>query len=245
MAMSDFAEFREALEGSGIDAVAIHAIYLINGASTDRDIKRKSNASLVAALRLGDAIGADGVVLHAGARKGKPHAASMRRAGRAIAVALGDSDQCPLLLENTAGRKGHSAATSMSSRSFSSSPAVTSGSESASIPATSSPPASRSESLRHSVSSWTSWTPRSASSGSSYFMSTTRRSPSAAIATSTPSSGRGSSDDKGIATFLSEPRFEDLPAVIETGVDGGAPAREDVRKAKRLRREGLRSRAGA
>ena len=102
----DHAGFRDALCASPIESVAIHAIYLINCASTDPVVKRKSATSLVAALRLGDAIGADGVVLHAGARAGKPHGASMKRAGRAIARALADSDRCPLLLENTAGTQG-------------------------------------------------------------------------------------------------------------------------------------------
>src|SRR6185436_10987519 len=47
-----------------------------------------------------------GVVLHAGARKGEPHGPSMKRAAKAIAAALADSDSCPILLENTAGTEG-------------------------------------------------------------------------------------------------------------------------------------------
>src|SRR6266516_1917829 len=58
----DLASFREAFAASELEAVAIHAIYLINCASTDRDVKRKSSRSLIAALRLGDEIGAAGVV---------------------------------------------------------------------------------------------------------------------------------------------------------------------------------------
>jgi deoxyribonuclease-4 len=54
--------------------------------------------------------------------------------------------------------------------------------------------------------------------------------------------GEGELGSRGIATFLSEPRFDGLPALIETGVDDGAPAKADVRKAKRLRREGLKRR---
>jgi hypothetical protein len=42
---------------------------------------------------------------------------------------------------------------------------------------------------------------------------------------------------------LSEPRFERLPALIETpGPDGHGPDRKEVLAAKRYRREGLRQR---
>src|SRR5919197_3939079 len=77
----DFAACREAMNDSQIEAVVIHAVYLINCASKDREIRRKSLASLKQALRVGDGIGAAGVVLHAGARKGEPHAPSVRRGG--------------------------------------------------------------------------------------------------------------------------------------------------------------------
>src|SRR5919198_3153455 len=93
----DFAEFREAFAASDLDAVAIHAIYLINGPAKDRDVRRKSITALTHALRVGDGIGAIGVVLHAGARAGEPHDASMERAGKAIAEAPGRSEACPVL----------------------------------------------------------------------------------------------------------------------------------------------------
>ena len=84
----------------------IHAVYLINCASKEREIRRKSLASLEHALRIGDGIGAAGVVLHAGARKGEPYGPSVRRAGKAIREALEGSERSPLLLENTAGTQG-------------------------------------------------------------------------------------------------------------------------------------------
>ena len=100
------AAFRRAFDESRLKLTVIHAIYLINCASREPEIRRKSRASLVHALRLGDAIGACGVVLHAGARKGEPRGPSIERAGAAIAEALAESDRCPLLLENTAGTQG-------------------------------------------------------------------------------------------------------------------------------------------
>lgn len=102
----DFAAFREAMEPSRVQAVVIHAVYLINCATDDPDLREKSLTSLTHALWIGDGIGAAGVVLHPGAQKGKPLAGSMRRASRVIKEALKRTESCPLLLEQTAGHKG-------------------------------------------------------------------------------------------------------------------------------------------
>ena len=77
------------MDDSPIEAVVIHAVYLINCASKEPEIRRKSLASLEHALMIGDGIGAAGVVLHAGARKGEPYAPSVKRAGKVIREALG------------------------------------------------------------------------------------------------------------------------------------------------------------
>jgi hypothetical protein len=42
--------------------------------------------------------------------------------------------------------------------------------------------------------------------------------------------------------FLSEPRFETLPCLLETGRDGGGAAAEDVALAFKLRKRGLAAR---
>ena len=102
----DFARFREALAASQIGAVLIHAVYLINCASDDADIRAKSLASLTHSLRVGDAIGATAVVLHPGSAKTGPVGPAIERAGALFAAALADSERCPLHLENTAGTGG-------------------------------------------------------------------------------------------------------------------------------------------
>ena len=94
-----------------IESVTIHAVYLINPATKDREMRRKSADSLIHALRMGDEIGADGVV--------RPPRVDRRRAARGGAArapgemfehALAESDRCRLLLENTAGRGQHARA---------------------------------------------------------------------------------------------------------------------------------------
>jgi deoxyribonuclease-4 len=102
----DFGEFRDALAASEIRGVLIHAVYLLNCASDDPEIVEKSLVGLIGALRLGDAIGADAVVLHAGSAKLGPVDAAVARAGPVLREALDESARCPLHLENTAGAGG-------------------------------------------------------------------------------------------------------------------------------------------
>jgi deoxyribonuclease-4 len=54
--------------------------------------------------------------------------------------------------------------------------------------------------------------------------------------------GEGELGEDGCAWFLSEPRFEGLPCVLETGREGGGAGAEDVADAFKLRRRGLAKR---
>ena len=99
----DFAAFREAFKRSPVNAVAIHMIYLINPATKDREIRKKSLDSLTHALRVGDGIGALGVVVHPGALKDDTRANARKRAVKLIKEALARSERCPIIYENTAG----------------------------------------------------------------------------------------------------------------------------------------------
>ncbi|HEX4691709.1 MAG TPA: deoxyribonuclease IV [Solirubrobacteraceae bacterium] len=101
--------FHEAVRASdSVDALLIHAVYLINCASEDAEIRRKSLTSLTASLRAGHALGAVGVVLHAGSalKNGGDVDKALRRASAVIAEALKESEGCALHLEDTAGAGG-------------------------------------------------------------------------------------------------------------------------------------------
>ncbi len=102
----DFAEFNEALAESPIEGVIIHAIYLINPATPEQELREKSLQSLIHALRVGDEIGAAGVVLHPGSRKQDELVPALQRAGELIGEALQESERCPVLIEQMAGHKG-------------------------------------------------------------------------------------------------------------------------------------------
>ena len=102
----EVAAFHETRERLGMGPVLIHAVYLLNCASEDRELRDKSLASLKLALRDGDALNATAVVLHAGSAKAGEVGPAIKRAGKVIREALADTDRCPLHLENTAGAGG-------------------------------------------------------------------------------------------------------------------------------------------
>jgi deoxyribonuclease-4 len=240
----DFAAFRDSADASPIAATLIHAIYLINCASRETETRRRSIDSLTHALRLGDRIGAAGVVLHAGARKGEPHGASMRRAAKGIRAALGASESCRLLLENTAGTQG---------------PLGRDVGELADLVEL----AGGSERLGVCIDCchlFASGFDIVEPEGLSAFVDeldsriglnrlhalhvNDSKVPLGANLDRHANVGRGEIGRRGIATFLSEPRFEGLPAVLETpGPDGHGPDRAEVATTKRLHRDGLRRRS--
>ncbi len=102
----DFAAFNAARSQTRISSVLIHAVYLLNCASDDPALAEKSLISLTHSLRVGDAIGADGVVLHAGSALKGDVGEAIARAGVVIGQALAETDHCQLHLENTAGTGG-------------------------------------------------------------------------------------------------------------------------------------------
>jgi deoxyribonuclease IV len=100
------AAYHEAKRGSRVDALLIHAVYLLNAATTDKEMRAKTRAALIVALQAGDALGARAVVLHAGSAKAGSVKPAIARAGKVIREALSESDGCSLHLENTAGTGG-------------------------------------------------------------------------------------------------------------------------------------------
>lgn len=100
------AAFHRAIADTDIEAVLLHAIYLLNPASDDGEIRDKSLLSLTTSLQVGDALGSAGVVLHPGSAKDGPVAPAIARAGKVIREALERSESTPLHLEVTAGAGG-------------------------------------------------------------------------------------------------------------------------------------------
>src|SRR3954454_6478913 len=102
----DFAAFNQAREDTRIGSGLIHAVYLVNCASEDPELTEKSLTSLTHSLRVGDAIGADGVVLHAGSALKGEVGPAIARAGEVIRQRLDATEAGPLQLETTAAAVG-------------------------------------------------------------------------------------------------------------------------------------------
>ena len=101
------ARFRELREQHGIGEVWLHNIYLANLAAEDPAQLDKSVDSVANALRVAEAIGADGVVLHTGSHRGRGFDAVVEQVVDALRRTLDAAPgEAVLALENTAGQGG-------------------------------------------------------------------------------------------------------------------------------------------
>jgi deoxyribonuclease-4 len=235
----DFEAFREAVDGSRIESVVIHAVYLINCATADKELREKSIASLTHALRVGQGIGADGVVLHSGAAKGDDVGVALKRAAKAIAEALAETEDCDLLLENTAG------ATGLIGRDVGELEALVDrigGDDRLGICLDSCHLFASGYDVREEDALGAVLDEIDAEIGLERLRClhvNDSAVPLGANRDRHATLGDGEIGRDGLATFLSEPRFEGLPTILETKFDRG---QQD--KAKRLRKKGLERRAG-
>jgi deoxyribonuclease-4 len=240
----DFAAFREAMDASPVEAVIIHAVYLINCATKDKDLRKKSLTSLTHALRIGDAIGARGVVLHPGSQKTDPLKPSLKRASKVIAEALKETDSCPLLIEQTAGHKG------LLARDFDQT------AELIELAGSGKRLGLCLDSCHLFVQGYdiTDETHLGAVLDEADAKVGIERLgavhvndaavPLGACLDRHANIGKGEMGKRGLSAFLSEPRFEGLPATLETpGPEKKGTSKAEVTLAKRLRREGLKRRA--
>jgi deoxyribonuclease IV len=239
----DVAQFLELMKKGPIKSVTIHAVYLINPATRDREMRRKSAASLIHALRMGDEIRADGVVIHPGSTVGEPHDESLARAGEMFKHALAESDRCRLLLENTAG------AGNTLGRSFE---------ELRELVDLSGADKRIGICLDSCHMLASGFDIRTADKLTAVIDRCVKRvglrrlrclhmndsqTPLGSNRDRHAPPGDGEIGPRGCAAFLSEPRFEKLPVLFEgPGVEGGAAGKVDIDRMRELRRNGLRSR---
>jgi len=239
----DVAEFLELMKGGPIESVTIHAVYLINPATKDRDMRRKSADSLIHALRMGDEIRADGVVLHPGSTVGEPHDEALPRVGEMVKHALAESDSCRLLLENTAG------AGNTLGRSFEELRELidlAGGAKRIGVCLDSCHMLASGFDIR-TADKLTETIDRCGKLVGLRRLRCRHINDSQAALGSNRDRhappGDGELGPRGCAAFLSEPRFEKLPVLFEgPGVEGKAPAKVDIDRMRQLRANGLRSR---
>src|SRR5262249_20514739 len=175
--------------------------------------------------------------------KGEPHGPSMKRAAKTIAAALEDSDTCPLLLEQTAGHKG------LLGRDFD---------ETAELIEL----AGAGKRLGLCLDSChlfvQGYDVTKADSLSKIVDEADEKvgldrlrclhvndaaAPFGSNRDRHANIGKGEMGKQGLAAFLAEPRFEGLPATLETpGPNKKGPDKKEVQAAKRLRKAGLKRR---
>ncbi len=98
------AAFRRRAAQAGLDPVVVHAPYLLNLASEDQSLWRRSCRALAAQLRRASALNCRAVVVHPGSRGGQPLAWGLGRVALAVKGALQRTGhQVAVWLENTAG----------------------------------------------------------------------------------------------------------------------------------------------
>jgi deoxyribonuclease-4 len=104
---ASFERFREKRAEAGIGAVVCHALYLCNLAAPDDTVYEKSVAAMRNTMEVGNGIDADGVVFHVGSHLGSGFDAGLERVLPAMEQVLAlSSDKTWLLMENSAGAGG-------------------------------------------------------------------------------------------------------------------------------------------
>ena len=242
----EVAAYHEAIGGSDVDALLIHAVYLLNCASEDTEIRDKSLAALISALNAGAALNAVGVVLHPGSalKDGGSVEKAIERAGAVIGEALKESADGGILhLEDTAGAGG------TLGRSFEELAALidaAGGGERVGVCL---------DSCHLLASGYDIRTAEGLSDVLDDFESIVGLDRLGSLHVNDSMTELGSNRDRhanlgdgeigpdGIAAFLSEPRFDGLPVIFEgPGASGKAVERSDIENARALRERGLAAR---
>jgi deoxyribonuclease IV len=237
--------FKDAMAESDVEALMIHAVYLVNCASEDKEMREKSLTSLIASLRAGAALGAVAVVLHPGSalKNGGSVDAALKRAAKAIAEALKESEGCALHLENTAGAGG------TLGRTFEELATLIEGAGGGKRLG------ACLDSCHLLASGYDIRTAAGLSDVVDEFDRIVGLDRLGTLHVNDSMTPLGSNRDRhinlgdgelgreGCAAFLSEPRFEGLPCVFEgPGAAGKAVERVDIDNAWKLRKEGLKAR---
>jgi deoxyribonuclease-4 len=220
--------------------VLIHAVYLLNCASEDQEIRDKSLTALTAALQAGDALGAAGVVLHPGSalkgggRSTRPSPAPPRRSprrsrsrelraaprghGRRRRHARRSFEELASLIEQAGG--GKRLAVCLDSCHL-----LASGYDVATA-----------EGLAGVVDDFDAIVGLDRLASLHFNDSAT---PLGSNVDRHAPPGEGHLGREGCAAFLSEPRFEGMPVILEgPGIDGKGIVPEDIALAREMRDEG-------
>lgn len=97
------AAFREAAGSGEINPIVVHTPYLLNLASPDQSLHRRSILALSLDIERAGQLGARFVVTHLGSAKGRGRAFGLKRVVEALQAVMDQGPQVSVLLENSAG----------------------------------------------------------------------------------------------------------------------------------------------
>jgi deoxyribonuclease-4 len=97
------AAFREAVEDGEIDPIVVHTPYLLNLASADETLHRRSIRALSLDVQRAEQLGARYVVTHLGSAKEGGSAFGLKRVVEALRAVISRESPVSVLLENSAG----------------------------------------------------------------------------------------------------------------------------------------------
>jgi deoxyribonuclease-4 len=239
----EVSDFHAAMEGSQVEQLVIHAVYLLNCASEDKELRDKSLTALKVALESGAKLGAVGVVLHPGSALKTDVGKALERAAQTIRAALDDTEGCALHLEDTAGAGG---TLGRSFEELAQLLELAGGGKRLGVCL---------DSCHLLASGYDVRTAESLAEVIEEFDRVVGCDRLGSLHVNDSATPLGSNRDRhanlgdgeigaaGIAAFLSEPRFEGLPVIFEgPGQTGKAIEREDIEWAAKLRTRGLRAR---
>lgn len=104
-AKADVSAFRSGVKEHSLGPVFVHGNYLVNIASSSLENLAKSVSNLQTALRLSDAVGAEGLIFHPGSAGTVGYEEALKRVLASLEVVLeGYDGRCRLLLEVCAGQ---------------------------------------------------------------------------------------------------------------------------------------------
>ncbi|MDE0721422.1 MAG: deoxyribonuclease IV [Dehalococcoidia bacterium] len=100
--------FKQGLADAGIGPVFLHAIYLINLGTPDKEKLKKGIDSLANYMKLAADLGATGVIFHPGSHGGRGYEAVLPQTVEAIKIVLDTAPEGPVLaVENMVGMGQH------------------------------------------------------------------------------------------------------------------------------------------
>ncbi|HUZ88473.1 MAG TPA: deoxyribonuclease IV [Candidatus Acidoferrales bacterium] len=228
--------FRSAAAAAGNPPFYFHAVYLINLASPDETLRKRSESTLTGYLAAGDRLGISGVIFHTGSHKGAGFEARLPTITEHLKGVMDRADPqvCRLLIENNAGSGGSVGARAEEVRMmldavqdprvgvcFDTCHAFASGYD-----------LRTPQQVRNTLAEWQSVIGSdrllAIHCNDSQFSLGSNRDRHANI-------GQGEIGETGFATLLSEPSLSSLPFILEVpGFDGFGPDRQNLEILRRL-----------